>query len=134
MREILLTSIKNVKKVFAVMTFAIIINLTAVNHLELFPAILVGYVLAAFYIISTAARLSSVIGLTTEKAKRRMLIGLILRIAMISIVLFAGLKISEMIFFSMVTGFFTFYITAHLGMIITSYKNSYHNDDDVNEK
>ena len=133
MRKVLLTSIKSVRQVLAALTLMIIINLIAVGHLELFPAILIGYVLAAFYIISTAARLSSIVGLKQEQAKRRMLIGLILRIIMLLIVLLVGLKISELVFFSMVAGFLTFYVVAHLGLITISYKKSYHNDD-FNEK
>ena len=84
--------------------------------------------------ISSAARLKSIIGLNHSQAKRRMLIGLMLKILMLLIVLLVGLKISEMIFFSMVSGFLTFYVIAHIGLIITSYKNSYRADDDVDEK
>ena len=134
MRKILLASIKRVRKVLAAGTLMIIVDLVAIDHLELFPAVLVGYLLAAFYIVSMAARISSIIGLSQEQAKRRMLFGLILRIAMLLIVLFVGLKISTMVFFSMVVGFLTFYLISQLGLIITSYKNSYHNIDDVNEK
>ena len=112
----------------------IIINLIVVDHIELFAANLVGYFLAAIYIFSTAMRLSSIVGLSQEQAKRRMLIGLILRMAMLLIVLFVGLKISEMVFFSIVGGFLTFYIIAHLGLIITSYKRSYRDSDDADEK
>ena len=129
MKKILSVSFKNVRKILAAATLMIIIDLIAIDHFELLPAVLVGYVLAAFYIISIAARLSSVAGLSQEQAKRRMLFGLILRIAMLLIVLFVGLKISQIVFFSMVGGFLTFYLTAQLGLIITSYKKSYHNDD-----
>ena len=128
MKKILLTSFKNVKKIFAAVMLMGIIDLISINHLELLPAVFIGCVLAAFYIISAAARLSSTIGLSQEQAKRRMLVGLILRLAMLLIVLLVGLKISEMVFFAMVGGFLTFYAVAHLGLIITSYKNSYHND------
>ena len=134
MRKILLASIKNAKKVLAAGTLMIIVNLISIGHFELFPAVLVGYALAAFYIVSMAARISSVMGLSQEQAKRRMLFGLILRMAMLLIVLFVGLKISEMVFFSMVTGFLTFYLISQLGLIVTSYKRSYHNRDDADEK
>ena len=133
MKKILSVSFKNVKKVLAAITIMIIINLAVIGHLELFPAVLIGYVLAAAYIISTAARLSSLVGLSQEQAKRRMLVGLILRIAMLLIVLLVGLKISQFVFFSMVAGFLTFYAVAHLGLITTSYQRSYHNDDTDNK-
>ena len=129
MKKILLASFRNVKKIFAAVTLMIIIDLIAVDHFELFPAVLIGYILAAFYIISTASRLSSIVGLSQDQAKRRMLFGLILRIAMLLIVLFVGLKISELIFFAMILGFLTFYVVAHIGLIMTSYKRSYRNDD-----
>ena len=133
MKKILSVSFKNVKKVLAAITIMIIINLAVIGHLELFPAVLIGYVLAAAYIISTAARLSSLVGLSQEQAKRRMLVGLILRIAMLLIVLLVGLKISQFVFFAMVAGFLTFYAVAHLGLITTSYQRSYHNDDTDNK-
>ena len=134
MKKILSVSFKNVRKVLAAITIMIIINLAVISHLELFPAVLIGYALAAAYIISTAARLSSLVGLSQEQAKRRMLVGLILRIAMLLIVLLVGLKISQFVFFSMVAGFLTFYVVAHLGLITTSYQRSYHNDDDTDER
>ena len=129
MRKILLASIKNVRKVLAAGTLMIIIDLIAIDHLELFPAVLIGYALAAFYIVSMAARISNIIGLSQEQAKRRMLFGLLLRMAMLLVVLFVGLRISTMVFFSMVGGFLTFYLIAQLGLIVTSYKKSYHNYD-----
>jgi len=132
MKKILLTSFNNVKKTFAAVMLMGIIDLISINHLELFPAVLIGCILAAFYIISTAARLSSIIGLSQEQAKRRMWVGLVLRLVMLLVVLFVGLKISEMVFFAMVGGFLTFYIVAHMGLIITSYKNSCYGD--VNKK
>ena len=132
MKKILSASFKNMRKILAAATLMIVIDLIAMEHVELFPAVLVGYVLAAFYIISVAARLSSIVGLSQEQAKRRMLFGLILRIVMLLVVLLVGLKISKMVFFSMVGGFITFYIIAHLGLIITSYKRSYRNDTDEN--
>ena len=130
-----MVSLKRVKKLLLAVTLMIVINLIVVDHIELLAANLVGYFLAAIYIFSTAMRLSSILGLSQEQAKRRMLIGLILRMAMLLIVLFVGLKISEMVFFSIVGGFLTFYIIAHLGLIITSYKRSYRDsDDDADEK
>ena len=133
MKEILSASFKNMRKVLAAMTLMIIINLAVVGRLELLPAVLIGYALAAFYIISSAARLSSIIGLSQAQAKRRMLFGLMLRIVMLLVVLLVGLKISQPVFFSMVIGFLTFYGVAHLGLIITSYKKSYLDSDDVDE-
>ena len=129
MKKILLASLRNVKKVLTIVTLVTILNLLFIGHLELFPAVLMGYVLAAFYIVSIAARLSSIAGLSQYQAKRRMLFGLLLRIVMILIVLFVGLKISEQVFFAMVGGFLTFYMVSLLGLVITSYNRSYHNDD-----
>ena len=133
MKKILSVSFKNVRKVLAAVTIIFVINLAVIGHLELLPAVLIGYVLAAAYIFSTAARLSSIMGLSQEQAKRRMLFGLVLRMAMLLIVLLVGLKISQIVFFSMAAGFFTFYVVAHLGLITTSYKTSFLDNDDTGE-
>ena len=129
--EMSTVSFKNMRKVLAAVTIIFVINLAVIGHLELLPAVLIGYILAAAYIISTAARLSSVIGLSQEKAKRRMLFGLILRMAMFLIVLLVSLKISKLIFFSMAAGFFAFYVVAYLGLIITSYNSSFLDSNDT---
>ena len=133
MKKILSVSFKNARKVLVAVTIIFVINLAVIGHLELLPAVLIGYVLAAAYIFSTAARLSSIMGLSQEQAKRRMLFGLMLRIAMLLIVLLVGLKISQLVFFSMAAGFLTFYVVAHLGLITTSYQTSFL-DDDADEK
>ncbi len=122
MKKILSSSVKHVKKVFLAATLIILIDLIAMDQIELFAAVLIGYILAAFYVFSTAMRLSSVMGLSREQAKRRMLIGLIFRLVMLLVVLLAALKISQKVFFAMVLGFLTFYCIAQLGLIITSYK------------
>ena len=133
MKKILSVSFKNARKVLVAVTIIFVINLAVIGHLELLPAVLIGYVLAAAYIFSTAARLSSIMGLSQEQAKRRMLFGLVLRMAMLLIVLLVSLKISQIVFFSMAAGFFTFYVVAHLGLITTSYKTSFLDNDDTGE-
>ena len=134
MRKILSASLINVKKILLAATLILIINCIAFGQVELIAAIFIGYVLAAFYVISTAARLSRVISMSRDQAKRQMLIGLVLRLLMLLIVLFVAIHISERIFFAVVIGFLTFYIFIQIGLIVHSYKMSYHNGNDVDKK
>ena len=134
MRKILLTSIKRVKNFLLAVTLMIIINLIAIGHSELIAAILIGYMLAAFYIVSTAIRLSNVAALSRDQAKRQMLFGLTFRLVMVFVVLIVAMKISQRVFFTMAIGFMTFYLIAQVGLIITSYKMPFLNDDDDDKK
>ena len=55
MRDIILTSVRRVKKFFVAVTLLMAINLAANGRADLIGAILIGYVLAAFYIASTGS-------------------------------------------------------------------------------
>ena len=129
MRDILISSIKRVKKFLMAATLLLAINLTANGEAELFGAVIIGYVLAAFYIASTAARLRSIMSMAQPTAKRQWLIGLALRLTMLFVVLNIAVHISPKIFFMVAVSFVIFYAAALLGLIITSYRQSLFDDD-----
>ena len=127
-----MTSFIRVRKIFLALTLMLIVNFIASGQVELIAAMLIGYALAGFYIISTAMRLSSIAQQKSAFAKRQMLFGLVMRILMIFVVFAFAIKISEKIFFTMVICFLTFYLLMQLGLIMHSYNSAY--NDDVNEK
>ena len=86
MRRILLTSFIRVRKIFLALTLMLMVNFIASGQVELIAAMLIGYALAGFYIISTAMRLSSIAQQKSAFAKRQMLFGLVMRILMIFVV------------------------------------------------
>ena len=130
MRELLISSIKRVKKFLAAATLLLAINLAANGEASLIGAVIIGYTLAAFYIASTAARLRSIMPLDQAAAKRQMLFGLALRLTMLFVVLNCAVHISPKIFFMVAASFMIFYAAALLGLIITSYRQSLFDDDE----
>ena len=121
MRDIILTSVRRVKKFFVAVTLLMAINLAANGRADLIGAILIGYVLAAFYIASTAARLESIASLDRATAKRRWLFGLALRLLMVFVVFNVAVHLSTEIFFTSAVSFMIFYGVSLLGLIMTSY-------------
>ena len=130
MREIILKSIKRVKKFLIAATLLLAINLAANGRADLIGAALIGYMLAAFYIASTAARLQAIATMNQAAAKRRWLIGLALRLLMVFVVFNIAVHLSTEIFFTSAISFMIFYAAALLGLIMTSYKQKLFGDDD----
>lgn len=128
MRDIILTSIRRVKKFLVAATLLLIINLAANGRADLIGAMLIGYALAAFYIASTAARLQSISTLDHAAAKRQWLFGLALRLLMVFVVFNFAVHISTEIFFTSAVSFMIFYVAALLGLIMTSYKQKLFDD------
>ena len=129
MRDIILTSFRRVKKFLAAVSLLMVINLTANGRADLLGAVLIGYVLAAFYIASTAMRLESISTLNQAAAKRRWLIGLALRLLMVFVVFNVAVHLSTEIFFTSALSFLVFYGAALLGLIMTSYRQKLFDDD-----
>ncbi len=93
------------------------IQLISAGRIFLCGSILIGAVLAFFYFVSTAARLEAAMKLPAAKAKRMMLVGMILRLAMIFVVLAVAVHISTELFLAASASFVTFYVTA-LGVLM----------------
>ena len=134
MRKILLTSFENIKKILLALTLMLVINFVASDQVELVAAMLIGYVLAGFYIVSTAARLENLVRQKTQSSKRQTLFGLALRLLMLFVVFAVAIKISQRVFFVAVIGFLTFYLLMQLGLVMHSYKSNYGDSDDVDKK
>ncbi len=130
MRDIILTSIRRVKKFLMAATLLLVINLAANGRADLIGAMIIGYVLAMFYVASTAARLHSIAGLDQATAKRRWLFGLALRLLMVFVVFNIAVHISTEIFFTSAVSFMIFYAAALLGLIMTSYTQKLFDDGD----
>ena len=130
MRAIILTSIRRMKKFLAAVSLLMAINLTANGRADLLGAVLIGYVLAAFYVASTAMRLESIATLNQQDAKRRWLIGLALRLLMVFVVFNVAVHLSKEIFFTSALSFMIFYGAALLGLIMTSYRQKLFDNDE----
>ncbi len=130
MRDILLASVRRMKKFFVAATLLMAINLAANGRADLIGAMLIGYALAAFYIASTAARLNSIATLNQSAAKRQWLIGLALRLLMVFVVFNVAVHLSTEIFFTSAVSFMIFYVAALLGLIMTSYSQKLFDDGD----
>jgi hypothetical protein len=75
-------------------------------------SVFIGALLAFFYFLSTAARLETAATMNQAQAKRTMLIGLLLRLLMISVVLAVAARISTELFLASSVCFIVFYVTA----------------------
>ncbi len=119
-----LTGMKHVTVTFG-RSYKIFLAVAAILTLQLlasgqfYGSILIGALLNFFYFISAAARLEAVAQMGTDRAKRVMLIGLLLRLAMVFIVLGVAAHISTNLFLASSVCFATFYLTA-LGVLIYS--------------
>lgn len=130
MRDVLISSVKRVKKFFLAAILLLAINLAANGDWQLIGAVFIGAMLSGFYIASSAARLQSIMSLDQSTAKRRMLVGLAFRLLMLFVVLNVAVHISPRIFFTVAASFMIFYAIALLGLIITSYNQNFFDEDD----
>ena len=106
-------------KIFLAVAAILTLQLLASGQFYLCGSVLIGALLTFFYFISAAARLEAVAQMGTDRAKRVMLIGLLLRLAMVFIVLGVAAHISTNLFLASSVCFATFYLTA-LGVLIYS--------------
>lgn len=104
-------------KIFLAVAAMMIIQLISVGQIFLCGSVFIGALLAFFYFLSTAARLETAAQMDVASAKRTMLIGLLLRLLMISVVLAVAAKISTNLFLASSIAFIAFYVTA-LGVLV----------------
>lgn len=106
-------------KIFLAVAAMMTIQLISVGQYALCGSILIGALLSFFYFVSAAARLETAAKFNSAQAKKIMLVGLLLRLLMISIVLAIAAKISTELFLATSVCFVVFYLTA-LGALIYS--------------
>ena len=117
MRQVILT-FKRGYKFFIAIAASLVINLISIDKFSLCGAVLIGALLAFFYFLSTAARLETAAKIkNVAQAKKIMLIGLLLRLLMISVVLAVAAKISTELFLASSVCFVVFYVSA-LGVLV----------------
>lgn len=111
MRQVLST-FKTSWKVFLAVAAVLSLQLISTGQLRLCGAVLVGALLNFFYFLSTAARLEAAANSPAPQAKKIMLIGLLLRLAMVFAVLAVAVHISTELFLASAVSFGVFYLTA----------------------
>ena len=92
------------------------IQLISVGQYFLCGSILIGALLNFFYFLSAAARLEAAAKMNQAQAKRIMLLGLLLRLAMVFVVLAVAVHISTELFLATSVCFVVFYVTS-LGVL-----------------
>ena len=123
MREIILTDIRRMLKVLAVVTAMIIVSLLAYEQLVLIIGVLVGYIMGAAWYGIMLGRLWRSADMTVSQAKRTMAVGLILRLGLLAFVFGAAIQISVGQFVAVVTGFAIIYVLGMVLLIKTNYSN-----------
>lgn len=117
MKQVILT-FRQGYKIFLAVSAIMVIQLISVGQFFLCGSVLIGALLAFFYHLSTAARLETAAKIkNVAQAKKIMLIGLLLRLLMISVVLAVAARISTNLFLSSSVCFIVFYVTA-LGVLM----------------
>lgn len=112
MKQVILT-FKRGYKIFLAVSAVIVIQLAAVGKIFLCGSVLIGALVAFFYFLSTAARLETAAKINNvAQAKKIMLVGLLLRLLMISVVLAVAAKISTELFLASSACFVVFYVTS----------------------
>lgn len=104
-------------KIFLAVAAIMIIQLISNGQFFLCGSVLIGALLTFFWFVSSAARLEAAAKRNSAQAKKIMLIGLLLRLAMVFIVLAVAAHISTELFLSTSICFIAFYVTA-LGALI----------------
>lgn len=117
MRQVILT-FKRGYKFFLAVAAIMVIQLTSVGRIFLCGSVFIGALLAFFYFVSTAARIETAAKMNNvAQAKKIMLVGLLLRLLMISVVLAVAARISTELFLASSVCFIVFYLSA-LGVLV----------------
>ena len=117
MKQVILT-FKRGYKIFLAVTAMMVIQLISAGQIFLCGSVLIGALLSFFYFLSTAARLETAAKINNvAQAKKTMLIGLLLRLLMISVVLGVAARISTDLFLTSAVCFIVFYVTS-LGVLV----------------
>lgn len=110
MRQVLST-FKGSWKIFLAVAVILCLQLISAGQLRLCGAVPIGVLLNFFYFLSTAARLEAAANSPAAQAKKIMLIGLLLRLAMLFAVLAVAVHISTELFLATAVSFGVFYLT-----------------------
>ena len=109
MRQVLST-FKESWKVFLAVAAILSLQLISAGQLRLCGAVLIGALLNFFYFLSTAARLEAAANSHASQAKKIMLVGLLLRLAMVFVILAVAVHISTELFLASAVSFGVFYL------------------------
>ena len=123
MREVILTDIRRMLKVLAVVTAMIIGSLLAYEQPALIIGVLVGYIMGTAWYGIMLGRLWRSADMTVSQAKSTMTVGLILRLGLLAFVFGAAIQISVEQFVAVVTGFAIIYVLGMVLLIKTNYSN-----------
>lgn len=122
MREILSTQVRKFLIILAAFTVMVVVNLSGFNKLYLLPAVGAGYLLGLAWYGILLSRLMRSTGMTVEQAKKQMVVGLILRLALLGIALGVAIHVSFEVFITVVSSFFLVYVLALVLLMVVSYK------------
>jgi len=106
-----LSAFKQGWKIFFGVAAVLSLQLISAGQLRLCGAVPIAALLNFFYFFSTTARLEAAANSPAAQAKKIMLVGLLLRLAMIFAVLAVAVHISTEIFFATAVSFGVFYLT-----------------------
>ena len=117
MKEILSFFMKRFIIGLGVITFTVGSMLVANGQTELIGALIIGFITGLVFLGNMSLRLWRAAHATANHAKRQMLWGLVLRLLVLFIVLFAAVQISTQVFSIVALGFVLCYAWAMVLMI-----------------
>ena len=117
MKEVLPIFMKRLIMGLGVITLAVGSMLVANGQTELIGALIIGFVTGLVFLGNMSLRLWRAAHATANHAKRQMLWGLVLRLLVLFIVLFAAVHISTQVFSIVALGFVLCYAWAMVLMI-----------------
>ena len=117
MKEILSFFMKRFIIGLGVITFTVGSMLVANGQTELIGALIIGFITGLVFLGNMSMRLWRAAGASAGNAKRQMLWGLVLRLLVLFIVLFAAVQISTQVFSIVALGFVLCYAWAMVLMI-----------------
>ena len=117
MKEILSFFMKRFIIGLGVITFTVGSMLVANGQTELIGALIIGFMTGLVFLGNMSLRLWRAAQLSADRAKKQMLWGLVLRLLVLFIVLFAAVQISTQVFSIVALGFVLCYAWAMVLMI-----------------
>lgn len=117
MKEVLPIFMKRLIMGLGVITLAVGSMLVANGQTELIGALIIGFMTGLVFLGNMSLRLWRAAQLSADRAKKQMLWGLVLRLLVLFIVLFAAVQISTQVFSIVALGFVLCYAWAMVLMI-----------------
>ena len=117
MKEVLPIFMKRLIMGLGVITLAVGSMLVANGQTELIGALIIGFMTGLVFLGNMSMRLWRAAGASAGNAKRQMLWGLVLRLLVLFMVLFAAVQISTQVFSIVALGFLLCYAWAMVLMI-----------------